>query len=91
MSGNPKVIDRPLDAPGLFEVVCHQFWLCFDHFREVCCESIRDSAVQLPAHDARQTRIGSILDERVLENICGIRRFTPAQDQINGTKLRKGG
>src|ERR1700730_7391738 len=80
MLPRPKpLINRALRIAGGRQMMGEQFWLALDEIGEMLFEPRRDARVQFLPSPAQQGRIGSVLHQRVLEQVGGVRSGTAAE------------
>src|SRR6516165_10369163 len=77
-----QMLDGCLGDPRLYEVMSEQLGLRFNRLGEPRHESIGNPIVELLALASDHRGIGCILNQRMLEDVSRIRRFTADRDQI---------
>ena len=85
------IIDRGLDEAGLGEVISHNLRLGCHNIGITLFESACNVAMQLLATTPHKTCVGSLLHERMLEQVRGIRRCSTLKNQLGTNELRECG
>src|SRR5438067_8781812 len=75
------LVDRAFSVASGRQVMGEQLRLALDEIGEMLSQRRRDAGVQFLPAPAQQGRVGSVLDQRVLEQIGGVRSGTAAEQQ----------
>src|SRR5271163_3070603 len=89
LSSYSQVLSGLLGPSGLCEVVGDHFGLRSNCLRELILKSSSDATMELASFAARKRGIRRILNQRVLENVSGVGRFSPNEDEFRSGKSRK--
>ena len=73
------LLDRAFGVAGSRQVMGEQFWLALDKIGEMFLQRRRGARVQFLPSPAQQGRVGSVLHQRVLEQIGGVRSGAAAE------------
>ena len=80
-TGLQPLIDRTSDISSGGQMMGQQFGLALDEIGEILLQHIGDPGMQFLPPRAQQRAVGGILDQRVLEQVGGLRAVTAKEQQ----------
>src|SRR5215467_2690962 len=72
-AGFQPFIDRTRDHTRGSQVMCKEFGMTFDVVGKILLQNNRDPGVQFLPSSAQQRAVGSVLQQRMLEDVGGMR------------------
>src|SRR5688500_944339 len=90
LAGLQPIADGTFDLVRFRKVMRQQFRLRCGRLRKALLHDVSDATVKLLAPALEQTRIGYILDQRMLEAVGRVARCAAAEDQLRTDQLFEG-